>query len=348
MMLYLKNVVQEDMEDIISRKCVNYGVLDGKNVLITGATGMLAYYMTCVLMYLNEKKGYNITVYALVRNKSKAEKKFETFLLNEKFKLLVQDVSEPITIDGGLDYIVHAAGGASPYLIKNDPVGIINANIKGTEQVIRLALDKKVKNVLYTSTREIYGKVEGVEWINESDMGSVDPADSRSCYPESKRMAEQLFRAYHAMYGVPYTVVRIAHSYGPGMIINNDGRVMSDFMNDVVNDRDIVLKSTGEAIRSFCYINDAVTGMFMVLLNGADTEAYNISNENEPYMIRDIARMLIDVSGKNLKLEYVKNSDQSVYCNYKRVGLSTEKIRKMGWVPEVALKKGLNNTLTSM
>lgn len=347
-MLYLKSVVQEDMEDIVSRKCIDYSKLDGKKVLITGATGMLAYYMTCVLMYLNDKKGYNITVYALVRNKAKAEKKFESFLPDKRFNLIVQDVCETITIDDELDYIIHAAGGASPYLIKHDPVGIINANIKGTEQVIKLAMDKKVKNILYTSTREIYGKTEDIEWITESDMGSVDPADPRSCYPESKRMAEQLFRAYHTMYDVPYNVVRIAHSYGPGMIINNDGRVMSDFINDVVNNRDIILKSTGEAIRSFCYINDAVTGMFMVLLNGVNTEAYNISNENEPYMIRDIARMLIEVSGKKLNLQYVENSDQSVYCNYKRVGLSTDKIRKMGWTPEVELKKGLNNTLSSM
>lgn len=347
-MLYCNEIVQKDMDEIIDKQYIAFEKLKGKTVLVTGACGMLAYYFTCVLMHLNFKKNYEIKVLALVRNQEKATKKFEKFIDPKNFKLLIQDVCEEIVVDEPIHYIVHAAGAASPYFIKNNPVGIIRANIIGTENVLKLARKNPIENILYTSTREVYGKVEGVEWISEENMGSVDPLDARSCYPESKRMAEQIFKSYQVTYNIPFNVVRIAHSYGPGMIIGNDGRVMADFMTNVVNGEDIILKSAGDAVRAFCYITDAVAGMFSVLLNGERGQAYNIANENEPYMIRDIAQMLIDISGKNINLVYEKRSDQSVYCNYARVGLDTSKIMALGWTPEVKLKDGLKRTLKTM
>ena len=347
-MLYKNIVVQADMNDLINRKYIPYDKLYGKTVLITGATGMLAYYFTCVLMHLNRVKNAEITVLALVRSKEKAQKQFEEFLESPYFKLVLQDVCEEIVVDVPIHYIVHAAGGASPYQIKHNPIGIISANIQGTINVCELARKNPIINVLYTSTREIYGKIENQEWIYEDDMGSVDPLDARSCYPESKRMAEQIFKSYEKIYGLHFCVARIAHSYGPGMILGNDGRVMADFITNVKNGEDIVLKSAGDAIRAFCYLSDAVAGLFISLLNGNSGEAYNIANEEEPLMIREIAKLIIDVSGIDIKLEYNTNFDQSVYCDYKRVGLATEKIRNLGWKPEVSLKQGLVNILQTL
>ena len=347
-MLYNNIIVKNDMDNLAERTYIPYEKLINKTVLITGASGMLAYYFTCALMHLNIKKNYGIRVLALVRNKQKAEKEFAEFLNDSQFRLLVQDVCTEILVDEPIHYIVHAAGGASPYLIKNNPLGIIRANIDGTINVCELAKNNPIVNILYTSTREIYGKIENQEWIYEDSMGSVDPVDPRSCYPESKRMAEQIFKSYEVTYNIPFNIVRIAHSYGPGMIIGNDGRVMADFITNVVNGEDIVMKSAGDAIRAFCYITDAVAGMFIALLCGEKGQVYNIANEKEPYMIRDIAQMLIDISGKNIKLVYDTSADQTVYCNYTRVGLATDKIEKLGWKTEVSLKKGLENTLSTM
>lgn len=348
MFLYDKAVVREDMEDLASREYIPYEKLQGKTVLVTGATGMLAYYFTMTLMHLNLTRGYNIRVVALVRNVEKAKAKFAGFISDDRFELMAQDVCEPISYEGNIDYIFHAAGACSPYFIKNDPTGIIAANTRGTVNVLELAREKKVTNVIYPSTREIYGKVEGVEFIKETDMGVFDPLDARSCYPESKRIAETILKSYLVQYGVPFTVLRIAHSYGPGMIIESDGRVMSDFISDAVHSRNIVLKSEGLALRAFCYVTDAVAAILLAMLNGAKGEAYNLANETEPTPIRDVAGMLAELfPERNIKVIFEISGDNSGYCNYARVGLDTAKLEALGWTPEVKLRDGLRKTVVS-
>ena len=348
MFLYNKDVVREDLKELTERSYIPFEELRSKTVLVTGATGMLAYYFTMALMYLNLEKDYDIRVIALVRNKEKAEKKFEGFLGDRHFEILAQDVCDEIKVEGDVDYIFHAAGAASPYFIKNDPTGIIAANTEGTVNVLKLAKDKKVTNVVYPSTREIYGKVEGVQFIKETDMGVFDPLDARSCYPESKRIAETILKSYYVQYGVPFTVLRIAHSFGPGMIINNDGRVMADFISDAVNSRNIVLKSEGLAERAFCYVTDAVAAIFLVMLKGECGEAYNLANETEPTPIRDVALSLSKLfPERNIEVVFEISGDTSGYCNYTRVGLDTSKLEALGWKPEIKLLDGLKKTVIS-
>ncbi len=348
MFLYDKAVVREDMQELTHRAYIPFEKLRDKAVLITGATGMLAYYFTMALMHLNKTENYNIKVVALVRNAKKAEAKFSGFMNSPNFVLLSQDVCSPINYEGDVDYIFHAAGAASPYFIKNDPTGIIAANTQGTVNVLELAKEKKVTNVIYPSTREIYGKVEGVEFIKESDMGVFDPLEARSCYPESKRIAETILKSYQVQYGVPFTAVRIAHSYGPGMIIDGDGRVMADFIGDVVNSRNIVLKSEGLALRAFCYITDAVAAIFLAMLCGEVGEAYNLANETEPTAIRDVARMLVELfPERNIKVIFDIAENTGAYCAYARVGLDTSKLEALGWKPQVKLLDGLKRTVIS-
>lgn len=348
MFLYDHEIVKRDMEEIISFPYIPFEKMNHKRVLITGANGMLAYYFTCVLMYLNQQKGMDISVVALVRSKEKALKKFSIFLQNPNFILLHQNICDPISIKLPVHFILHAAGASSPKYIKNEPLEIIKANVQGSFQVLEFARRNPIESILYTSTREIYGKVEGKQWIEESDMGILDPLDSRSCYPESKRMAEQIFKSYHIKYHIPFTIVRIAHSYGPGMDIEQDGRVMSDFISDIVNKRDIILKSDGTAIRAFCYLTDTITAMYMAMLSGKNGEAYNISNETEPYSIRVVAEKLLKLFPElNAKLVTRKETESGLYCNYTRVGLSTKKIELLGWKPIITLEQGLYRTVQS-
>lgn len=348
MFIYEKEIVRQDIEELVSRDYIPYEKLRDKTVLVTGATGMLAYYFTLTLMHLNLTKNYNIKVLALVRNLKKAEAKFAGFLGDERFEIIAQDVCSPIEYEGDVHYIFHAAGAASPYFIKNDPTGIISANTTGTVNILELAKKKNVINILYPSTREIYGKVEGVEFIKETDMGVFDPLEARSCYPESKRIAETILRSYNVQFGVPFTVLRIAHSYGPGMIIDNDGRVMSDFINDAVNCRNIVLKSEGLALRAFCYVTDAVAAIFVTMLKGGCCEAYNLANETEPTPIRDVAQMLADLfPERNINVIFEIAKDTGAYCNYARVGLDTTKLESLGWKPQVKLREGLRRTVLS-
>lgn len=350
MCLYENEIMQQDMENIEKNTSIPFEKLKDKSILVTGATGMLAYYFVCSLMFMNEKRDYNIHVIALARNKEKAIKQFKCFEGNGQFELIFQDVCEDIQYKNNVDYILHAAGNSSPFHIKNKPVDIIKTNTVGTIKVLELARQQKncLKNIVYTSTREIYGKVENEKLIHEDCMGILDPLDSRSCYPESKRIAEQLFKSYSVQYSLPFNITRIAHSYGPGMQTENDGRVMSDFVSDVIDNRNIILKSSGKARRAFCYVNDAVSALLMVMLKGVNGEAYNIANELEDYEIRDVAEMMVkSFPEKNIHVDYQIQQNDGGYCNYKRVALSTKKLEELGWIPKVNLKEGILKTINS-
>lgn len=342
-------IIQEDMKALRDAE-LPYEMLRGKHVLITGASGMLAAYLVYFFEYLNRTENYGIRLTALVRNEEKAWGKFGEFREEPGFELLVQDVCAPIAREwDDLDFIIHAAGNASPQFILNDPVGIINANTVGTTNVMELAKHYHSR-VLYTSTREVYGKMdEKVTSIREDSFGSLDPMERRSCYPESKRMAESILQGYHYQYGVESVIARIAHSYGPGMVIDNDGRVMSDFISDVVHGRDIILKSTGDAVRAFCYITDAVSALLTLLLKGTPGEAYNVANETEPAAIRDAAQQLVSLfPEKGLKVVFDIPEEMSQgYSKMGRVALDTAKLEALGWKPEVSLRDGMKRTVES-
>jgi nucleoside-diphosphate-sugar epimerase len=344
---YKNKVVQEDLK-LMAEENLDWHLFDEKTILVTGATGMLASYISYFLLYLKEERGIDLKLLALCRTKAKAEKTFKEFLDKPYFELLLQDVCEPILYEGKIDYIFHLAGNASPHFINTDPVGIVKSNMLGTFNVLELAKEKKTLKVIFASTREVYGKNEEEDSLTETSFGTIDPMENRSCYPESKRAAETIFRCYFLQYGINFNALRIAHSYGPGMNLHEDGRVMADLMGNVVDGKDIELKSTGDALRAFCYITDAVTGIFFAAMKGEPGEAYNLANETEEISIRDLAQMLVSLR-KDKELMVVFNIPESNtgYCNYKRVGLSTDKIEVLGWKPNIGLKEGCKRTLDS-
>ena len=237
----------------------------------------------------------------------------------------------PTAYEGKADYVFHLAGNASPYFINSDPVGIMKCNLLGTINVLEYARDCQTKKVIFASTREVYGKNEEAELLDEQAYGTLDPLDDRS---------------YFLQYGVNFNTIRIAHSYGPTMKLENDGRVMADLMGDVVAGRDIVLKSSGEAIRAFLYVTDAVVGMFTVLFHGEPAKAYNLANETEPVSIKELAHMLA-ASRSDKKIQVViSEGDQKGYCAYRRTALDTSALEQLGWSPQISLHEALPRLLT--
>ena len=338
---YSNNIVQEDLRRMATPELCD--ALDNKTVMVAGATGMLATYITFFLCFLRNEYGVNVTIVALCRTKSKADSLYAEFYREEWFTLLLQDICEPIRYEGNVDYIFHLAGNASPYFIKNDPVGIVKSNLLGTFNILEFAKDRHIKNLLFASTREVYGKNEDKESLKETDFGTFDCLEPRACYPESKRAAETICQAYCLQHGVPFCAVRIAHSYGPGMNLRNDGRVMADLMSNAVDGKDIILKSDGTAERAFCYITDAVSAMFLVLINGGKGKAYNIANETEPITIGDLAHRLAEISGVKVVFD-IPQQQSNAYCNYRRSGLDCHEVAALGWNAMVSLEEGLMNT----
>lgn len=342
MALYRHVQVQQDLMELLQQD-LPWQKLKGKTVLVTGATGMLASYVGFTLLFLNEKLNLNVNVVFLARSQQKLTQVYGDALIGAH--CLVQDVCDFVQFEGVIDYIFHAAGAASPHAILHNPVGIVQANVLGTQQIAELARRHQTKNILFVSTREVYGAVEGKLCLGEQDMGYIDPLNPRDCYPESKRLAEALLMAYHTQYQINFNSVRLAHSYGPGMILENDGRVMADLLSDAVNGRDILLKSTGEAERAFCYVTDAVSGLLRVMLQGSPCQAYNLANENEPIRVVDLAHLLQQLSGKNKSVRVESQGPRSGYTTYARTAMDTTRIRALGWHAQVGLIEGLQRTL---
>ena len=346
---YTNRIVQEDLESIY-KQSLPWNELNDKVVLITGANGMIATYLAYLLMYLNIKCNMNIQVIALSRNRNISLKLFSQFIKDSRFLLLSQDICEPIKDINNLDYIFHFAGNASPFYIKNDPVGIMKSNLLGTFNVLELSKKLQVRKILFASTREVYGENKNLSILSEGAFGYLNPLDMRSCYPESKRAAESLLESYYIQFGVDFNVIRIAHSYGPGMKLDNDGRVMPDLLSYVIKNQNIVLRSKGEALRSFCYLTDTVAGLFYVLFYGENAKPYNLANETNEISVKDLALMIIEKSShRNLKIEYSMPLNLSgVYCNYDRVKLDTHALENLGWSPQISIQEGVSRFLSSL
>lgn len=346
MVTYSHPIVQNDLNEICRMPLFEF---NDSTILVTGANGQIATYIIYSLMYQVLKHNMNIHVIALSRNRDKTQALFQDFLSNKHFSMLIQDVCSPIVYPEKIDYIFHLAGNASPYYIIHDPVGIMKSNLLGTINILELAREKDVKKILFASTREVYGKNETEDSLSEKSFGNLDCMDNRSCYPESKRAAETLCKSYYLQFGINFNVARIAHTYGPGMKLENDGRVMADLLACAVDGKNIILKSKGDALRAFCYVNDTICGLFTIMLKGKESEAYNLANETEEISILQLAELIIGiVPHKKLQVEFqIPQEQQSAYCNYKRVKMDTQKLESLGWNPIVSLKEGILRTIKS-
>jgi len=342
----MNSVIKNDINELLDNK-YDLEKLRNKRIHIIGINSLIGKYLTCFFLELNRTKNLNMKIMGLARNKSKAENFFKDY--NEDLEIISQDVCEKMDYPEDIEYMIYVAGYASASLIANEPESILKANTLGVFNAIDLAKKCNTKNFVFASTREVYGKVAAdIKHIKEDDVGALDQTEPRNCYPESKRLAESILISYHKQHGIPYTILRIAHSYGPAMDINKDGRVMSDFISSVVNDENIKLNSDGTALRSFCYIADTVDGIIRSLLSEKLCEAYNLANETESLPIRETAQLLVDLfPEKNLCVEFV-NADDSIKAGYNRIPLvqmDTSKMENLGWNPHINLMEGLKRTI---
>lgn len=344
-----KSIIAKDLREITSN--MNFSDLDGARILVTGASGFIAAYMIETLLYLNdEDPSRKIKVLGLARNRERAEKRFNHHLNRQDFKLLFQDVETPVQTDEEIDFIIHSASQASPKFFGTDPVGTLSANIFGTHQLLRLAAQKKCRGFLFFSSGEVYGQVPAHQIpTKETDYGYLDPALVRSCYGESKRMGENLCVAFSRQFRVPTKIVRPFHTYGPGFSLD-DGRVFADFVSDIVNGRNIQLKSDGSARRPYCYLTDAVRGFYTVLLKGAVGEAYNIGNDKTEVSVLELAKKLVDIfPEKNLKINRAADHEPSEYLKSPilRNCPDISKAKSLGWNPFVTIEEGFKRTVRS-
>ena len=337
----MHRILKEDIEKIL-KSDLKWENFKGTNVLITGASGMIGSYILNTLVTLNKTRDYGMNIYALVRNPAKIPDEIRTHI-----GIILQSVVDPLVTDVKFDYVIHTASPASPLIMRNDPVGTIAANTIGTFNTLNVAKQGSKKGYLYISSREIYGQpYENQEVFSEDTYGLVDPLNVRSCYPEGKKAAETMCVCFKEQYGVNAKIARLAHTFGPGMPVD-DGRVQADFLRNVINNEDIVLKSEGTAVRTYTYVGDAVLALFYILLNSYEM-VYNISSEESTVSIRQLAETLVEAyPERKLNLVFdIPESDKNTGCAPFTLGiLSSDKIRALGWTPIYGLKEGLMRTV---
>ena len=332
----IKNIIEE-MPDKICDNCT---------FLITGANGFLASYMVDTLMYMKKTvRIRNCSVIALCRNKEKAETAFREWIGDNGFKIIINSVEKKIEIDEKIDYIIHAAGNSATRSHRSDPVGLIEANAIGTYNLLELAKSKNVKSFLFFSSGAVYGETEECE-LRENKIYNLDYSNIRNAYGCSKRMGEAISIYFWKQYNVPIKIVRISHTYGNGIDID-DGHVYSDFTKSIILNKNLEIKGTGKDARPFCYISDAIIAFWLILLKGENGETYNMANAKENWTIEELANILVDFvfKDRNLKVMY---SDKSHDIKVNKKNVNTDKLESLGWNPSVSVKEGFKRLVESL
>lgn len=321
--------------------------LSGKSVLVTGANGLIASNLVEALVYLNEKLLLGIKVYALCRNRIKAENRFNKILDYSCFHLLIQDVIEPINNDIVFDFVIHAASSAHPGAFNSVPVDVMRANFLGTMNLLdycRLHQSENSKpRFMFVSSSEVYGEnFDNVEFFTEDMNGSVYPDHFRSCYPESKRASETLCVCYKKQYDSDIVIVRPAFIYGKE-IVDDNIRADAYFLRQALNHNNIVMYSSGEQIRSYLYINDCVSAMLFVLLKGESGEVYNIGNDNNLISLHDYAQKIADAGGVELIYEPKSEPTGVKFLKTTRMILKADKLKSLGWRVVYSVDDGIRD-----
>ena len=339
-------IIREDVERI-HKENIPWSKIQGKTFLISGAAGMIPTYMVYTILELNKGKSKKSKIYAIVKNKKEAEKKYIKYSNDKCLKIIRQDVNKKFKINEKINYIIHAASKASPKYFNEDPTNTILPNIIGTKNLLELGIKHKIDGFLFFSSGEIYGDMKN-EKILESSLGKINPLEIRSCYAESKRMGENMCVSWNKQFNVPTKIARIFHTYGPGMKLD-DGRVFADFVSNVVKDKNIIMKSNGNAKRPFCYITDTVTALFLILLKGDNANAYNISNPSCIISISELAKTLKELFPKK-KLTIIKkqnNEDKYIKSLIMNQTPDISKIKKLGYKPKISIRDGFLRTVES-
>lgn len=350
--MWIENeIYKEDLESILTDDNIPLNQLNGKNILVTGATGLIGSFVVNALLYANMNKKINCNVYALVRNKNKADNLFLEQLKDQLgLHIICSDIMDIDYIDSDIDYIVHAASQTSSKGFVTNPVETIKTTLVGTEKILEIARQKKAQKTVFLSTMEVYGTPTDDRKISENSPTDLDTMNVRNCYPISKRMAENLCTSYSAEYGVPVSIARLTQTFGAG-VDYNDGRVFAEFARCVIENRDIVLHTKGETKRNYLYTADAVRAIFTILLKGENQNAYNVANENTYCSILEMAQLVAEYcsQGKvNVCCEIDEDLKNYGYAPTLHMNLDTSKLCSLGWKPNFGLKESYNRLVNTI
>ena len=305
--------------------------LAGKNVLVTGCTGLICSAVVDLLIRWNETHAEKMKILAAGRSEEKVVRRFSPYATEKWFSFVSYDASSyDNSFPQRCDYVIHGASNAAPAKIMKEPVETMLDNVLGMKCLLDYAKKSKASRVLFVSSSEVYGKKESSEPYRLGEYGFIDLLNSRNSYSVGKRAAETLCVSYADEYGVESVIVRPGHIYGP-TATESDNRVSSAWAYDVAAGKDIVMKSDGAQIRSYCYCLDCASAILKVLLKGENRHAYNISNPDSVINIRQMAELLADSAGVQLRMELPTEEEKKGFNPMSNSSLDSTELLALGW-----------------
>lgn len=342
-------IINQDVQEILESIKSDVRKLEGKTILISGGAGFLGSYILAAINELNrqvlKKKCEVIVVDNYLTGKSS---RIEKLNLDKKyFTFKKADISKPFAIKRKIDYIIHAAGIASPRYYQKYPLETIDVTISGTRNLLDVAKAKKVKSFLFFSSSEIYGDPDDKHVPTpETYKGNVSCIGPRSCYDESKRLGETLCMVYFDKFKTPIKIVRPFNVYGPG-IHKDDYRVIPSFIYNSLSGKQLNIYEKGEQTRSYCYISDAIVYLFKTLLSNANGEVYNVGNDMDEVSVNTLAKRLNKIFNNKLKIKRIKYPSSYPHDEPKRRCPDITKAKKtFGYSPLIDLETGLKRTIS--
>ena len=334
--------------DLCARADIDWSRLDGRTILITGATGLMGKYLIATLLRRNQLCKADIRILAVGRSPEKFRRRFADVPGMEDVRFLSQDVTQPFDPGERIDCILHMASNTHPRLYATDPIGTEMTNILGTWHLLELTAANPGCRFVFTSSGDVYGDNRSdKEYLDEKDCGYIDCNTLRAGYIEGKRASEALCNAYRESKGVDFVTARLCRIFGSTMT-GEDSKAVTQFIRNAAAGEDIVLKSKGDQVFSYLYAFDAVTGLLTVMTRAETGTACNVADNSLVCSLRGLAEIMAEIGGSKVVFALPDNVESKGASTFRNVKLDGTRLGGLGWKAQVGLEEGLRWTIQSL
>ena len=345
---FLKNAAYRQMLRTLLDDFPCWEALEGKRILISGASGMIGSLLIDALMLRNIDLDLSrrTRILAVSRSEATARRRFSGWFNYKEFLFFSHDIAEPLEdFYETPELLIHAASTTHPAQYVNEPINTIQANILGTKNMLDVAARTSGSRFLLLSSVEIYGGNRAdTPYFDESCCGYIDCNTLRAGYPEAKRVSEAMCQAYIREKQADAVIIRLPRCYGPTMRMT-DTKALSQFIKKGLAGEDIVLKSEGNQFYSYAFAADAVLGMLYALGCGACGTAYNLADDGSDITLRELAELVARIAGRKVIFELPDEAERAGYSTATRAVMRGERLKALGWKPRYSMETGIKLTM---
>ena len=339
----MKNILENEnyLEDLqlVANK-FDFNDLKNKSILIPGGMGLIGSAVVDLIYALNTFKDFNTQIYIASRDLDEFSERYQGV---KNITFVEYDALKSVEFDFPVDYIVYCVGIASPQLYVEKPVETIKTSVWGIDAIVKYAIEKKVKRVLYVSSSEVYGVKSDLDSFVEDKYGVISLDNVRLSYAVGKVASELLCRSYYCEYGLDYVVVRPGHIFGP-TATKNDKKISSEFAYLSAYGKQLILKSAGLQKRSYCYSLDCAVAILIALLHGSCGEAYNIGHD-EVTSIREMAQYMAEAGSVELIVGEPSEKELMAFNPMNNSCLNINKIKNIGFRNSFSVRDACDHTV---